>query len=200
MRLPDEPAQGTNVLSWAKQVQTALRSLWPRDSATVHPSITPNGTSYAAAVRNARAPVAERFQFQLADETTDTPAAAIGVRWGEIAGIVGDEGMDPSDDPLFTITLAANGVRIIYLKLTGAYDSATSRWPPTDCLIAEGSALPADSAGFAYVKIGQAERETASGGSRVKPGTIAQSIAGNQGFVRNYYSTSEYNQHTWRLT
>lgn len=137
--------------------------------------------------------------LQLSDATTGG-AALVGVRWGEIAGFVADSGMDVDNDPLFTVTLASNGVRIIYADITGAYGTGTSIWTPSACDVAEGSALPSDTSTHAYFKIGQATRESdGSGGYRVASGSIGQTVSGSQGFVRNYYGTSTYLQHNWLI-
>jgi hypothetical protein len=131
---------------------------------------------------------------------TEAGVAKIGVRWGEIAGFVADSGMDVSNSPLFTVTLASNGVRIIYADITGAYGTGTSIWTPSACSVSEGSALPSDTSTHAYLKIGQAERESnGSGGYQVATGSIGQTVTGSQGFVRNYYSSSAYIQSNWKL-
>lgn len=128
-------------------------------------------------------------------DATAGGAALIRVVYGEVNGTEADSGMYVGDDPAFTVTLSANGVRIVYLDLTLSYSAPL--WSFTYCAISQAATLPTATATHAYFKIGQAERESdGSGGFRVKGGTISQSIFGSVDTIRRG-SGGGYTDHKW---
>lgn len=178
------------------------------DTVDFEVSETAQGISFkirSETVEAIAAAAASVHNLQLTDETTGGDAI-VGVRWGQIGGMVADSTMGVSNSPMFTVTLTSTGVWKIWAELTGAYDTATSKWELSTTAadftvvgFAVGSP-PSNTSTLAYVEIGQAERVSdGSGGYKIKAGSIGQEVTGSQGFVRNYYSTSAYNQHNWKL-
>ena len=110
--------------------------------------------------------------------------AKVRVLLGNTAGRKAAAGMTAgTDDPVFTVTLTANGVRYIYADITLSYNTSTGVWSSTASAISEGASVPAATATHYYFEIGHVTRESdGAGGFRAV--SIVQEVGGSQWVAR----------------
>lgn len=147
--LPPPPRRGQNIRDYTAQLHRALKSIWPRTSATIKVTITEGGTTYEARPR-------EEFDYKrfLIRYNSVTSADVIQGAWTRTGNRVNMTAPDNDGvDTFKTLTGLSASSEIYYITLTlsqsGALDPAIT--PDTLTVTAETSILSDDADNLRFV-------------------------------------------------
>ncbi|GEM_PF-3739877 len=147
MQLPTPPKSWEDVPRWAREVNNLLRSIYPRPSPDVLPSVGPGGTTYKTIADPGKKITRTTRPFQIAASAAYEARVFTSLLCGDTPA-----GFSPGDDPAFTLTVADGDKIWAGVTTDGGFTngSVTSRF--IDC----GSSVPADDPeGFTfYIRLG----------------------------------------------
>ena len=159
----------------------------------------PGGAMLVAPQAPVSPPAATAFRLQLIDASKNA-TDKVRVRLGKIGGELADGAMnDPSDDPVFTLTLTGTGDRAVFCKLPLTY-TGNGLWTPASAgQILEGDSVPAGTAstsegtttGWAYISIGTVHAPGDGSGLTI---LTPQPVRGDVAFTRTGNSTEFYDK------